>query len=102
MEKINPVAESPLDAFRGRRPIVQVIEMFKGKRCWRVKVNCVFCNREHLHGAGETNAFPNLGQRRAHCSKGSYFIVNPRPVSAVVQLEGGLVDCPDSLSLWVQ
>lgn len=101
MDKICPVSESPLDSFRGRRPHATIVEMFKGKRCWRVAVRCPFCKDVHLHGAGETNTLPNLGQRRAHCSKGSYFIAQ-LPKFAISQRVPTVVsDDPDSVLLQV-
>ena len=82
MEKLAPVASSPLDSFRGRRPVVQAVRFRKARTCWKYAVCCPFCNSEHLHGGGPLDALPDFGVKVSHCLKGTYFIQPPE--SAVV------------------
>jgi transposase-like protein len=39
-----------------------------------VKINCPYCKKRHTHGGGAVKDSPVLGQRGAHCGKGSYIL----------------------------
>lgn len=47
---------------------------------------CPYCKKKHSHGGGYSRDPPNLGQRSAHCGKGSYILTTVRrlnrPMSA--------------------
>ena len=51
-------------------PVVFVEGQF-GVNYWKV-INCPFCGRSHIHGAGETGQNPadHLGLRISHCPAG--------------------------------
>lgn len=98
MEKIVPISESPLDGFRGRRPMARIIDITQGKQCIRLRVICPFCRAIHKHGGGETDS-PTFGMRRAHCSKGSYFIPKPQESVVVPRIPSVASEDPDVVVL---
>lgn len=40
-----------------------------------VRIRCPYCRKKHSHGLGVLER-PVLGQRLAHCGKGSYILVD--------------------------
>lgn len=111
MEKIIPVSESPLDAYRGRHVTVRAFDLRKGKHCWKFSVICPFCKAKHKHGGGELNAPPSFGFRIADCvhrsSINKYLIIPPfftrHPgFASVPHAPTEEEDRPDSVSLQIQ
>lgn len=72
-----------------RLPVLLARRVF-GNSTWLLEAHCPFCNRHHVHGAGDRPGDGN-GHRSAHCSeptspflKTGYILreVTPRDVAA--------------------